>query len=77
MFQIQAPILIVPTADAKLAVGIHLQAGAGRRGAAWTAGARALISCQRRLHGASNRSPSHAMRGGFQMEIQNGSKKGI
>jgi hypothetical protein len=26
MFQIQAPILIVPTADAKLAVGIHLQA---------------------------------------------------
>jgi hypothetical protein len=26
MFQIQAPILIVPTADAKLAVGVHLQA---------------------------------------------------
>ena len=26
MFQIQAPILIVPTADAKLALGIHLQA---------------------------------------------------
>ena len=26
MFQIQAPILIVPTADAKLAVGIHLHA---------------------------------------------------
>jgi hypothetical protein len=26
MFQIKAPILIVPTADAKLAVGIHLQA---------------------------------------------------
>jgi hypothetical protein len=26
MFQIQAPILIVPTTDAKLAVGIHLHA---------------------------------------------------
>jgi len=26
MFQIQAPILIVPTADAKLAVGVHLHA---------------------------------------------------
>ena len=26
MFQIQAPILIVPTADAKLALGIHLRA---------------------------------------------------
>jgi len=26
MFQIQAPILIVPTADAKLAVGVHFQA---------------------------------------------------
>ena len=26
MFQIQAPILIVPTADAKLALGIHLHA---------------------------------------------------
>ena len=26
MFQIQAPIIIVPTADAKLAVGIHLHA---------------------------------------------------
>jgi hypothetical protein len=26
MFQIQAPILVVPTADTKLAVGIHLQA---------------------------------------------------
>jgi hypothetical protein len=26
MFQIQAPIVIVPTADAKLAIGIHLRA---------------------------------------------------
>ncbi len=26
MFQIQAPILIVPTSDAKVAVGVHLQA---------------------------------------------------
>jgi hypothetical protein len=26
MFQVQAPILIVPTADARLAVGAHLQA---------------------------------------------------
>jgi hypothetical protein len=26
MFQIQAPMLVVPTADAKLAVGVHLHA---------------------------------------------------
>lgn len=26
MFQVQAPVLIVPTADAKLAVGVHMRA---------------------------------------------------
>jgi hypothetical protein len=62
MFQIQAPIVIVPTAESKLAVGIHLQA-AGL--AAYREIALAAVKCGFQDNAFAKRSP-HVLQASYQ-----------